>query len=185
MTRTVGCATAPMKTAEWEEAASAQAVKRGHQVTMIKVPDDEDDTSFREWVASGCPTISPKQDISVLPTPPESPSASIWPLPTEGVALTYIRMKEMTSLMVATPIVASAKVLEAPHRWMRPFEVSWTLCAIREARNNNATHAALTVWIHCDKAAELTDELLSELRLGKESAREQLYELCEPPRIIH
>ncbi len=37
--------------AERREAASAQAVKRGHQVTMIEVPDDEDDTSFQKWVA--------------------------------------------------------------------------------------------------------------------------------------
>ncbi len=34
------------RTATGKEAASAQAVKRGHQVTMIEVPDDEDDTSF-------------------------------------------------------------------------------------------------------------------------------------------
>ncbi len=34
------------RTAIGKEAASAQAVKRGHQVTMIEVPDDEDDTSF-------------------------------------------------------------------------------------------------------------------------------------------
>ncbi len=47
-TRTVGCATAPTKIAAGQEATSAQVVKRGHQVTMIEVPDDEDDTSFQK-----------------------------------------------------------------------------------------------------------------------------------------
>ncbi len=32
---------------EQKEAASAQAVKRGHQVKVEEIPDDEDDTSFR------------------------------------------------------------------------------------------------------------------------------------------
>ncbi len=44
--------------AERKEAASAQAVKRGHQVSMIEIPDNEDDMSFRKWVAKGSPTIS-------------------------------------------------------------------------------------------------------------------------------
>ncbi len=34
------------KQAEGQEAASAQAVNRGHNVHMYKIPDDEDDTSF-------------------------------------------------------------------------------------------------------------------------------------------
>ncbi len=46
VTRTIGCATAPTKTAARQEAASAQVGERGHQVTMIEVPDNEDDTSF-------------------------------------------------------------------------------------------------------------------------------------------
>ncbi len=45
--RTVGCATAPTKTADRGQAASAQAVKRGPQVQMEEVPDHEDDMSFR------------------------------------------------------------------------------------------------------------------------------------------
>ncbi len=30
-----------------EEAASVQVVKRGHQVQIEEIPDDEDDTSFQ------------------------------------------------------------------------------------------------------------------------------------------
>ncbi len=68
---------------------------------------------------------------------------------------------------------------------MRPFEVDWTLCTICKARNDNAARAALAVWIHKDKGAEMTNELLDELRMGDKNARERLYELCELPCIIH
>ncbi len=46
--------------AEWKEATSAQAVKRGQQVTMVEVPNNEDNTSFQRWIEKGSPTISPK-----------------------------------------------------------------------------------------------------------------------------
>ncbi len=39
------------------------------------------------------------------------------------------------------------------------------LCTVCEARNDNAARAALAVWIHKDKGAEMMDELLTELRL--------------------
>ncbi len=61
------------KKAERKEATSTQAVKRGHQITMIEIPDDEDDTSFQKWIARGSPTISLKPCRRALPTPPESP----------------------------------------------------------------------------------------------------------------
>ncbi len=135
--------------AEWKEAASAQAVKRGHQVSMIEVPDDEDDTSFRKWVAKGSPMISPTRKTVELPTPPNSPTiptkTPYWdsrctdfvspkgpptsPLPDKGVGPTY----EVTSPTVAMSSATSAKVKEAPHRWMRPFEVDWMLRAVCEA----------------------------------------------------
>ncbi len=119
--------------AEGQEAASAQAVKRGHQVTMIEVPDDEDDTSFQKWVAKGSPMTSPKQHVNTLPTPPESPTIPTRSLPKKEVSSTYIKMNKVTSPMVAMPSAAGAKVLEAPHQWMRPFEVDWMLCAICKA----------------------------------------------------
>ncbi len=51
-----------------------------------------------------------------------------------------------------------------------------------EAQNDNA---ALAVWIHKDKGTEIMNELLAELRLGGEDARERLYELHNPPIIVH
>ncbi len=52
---------------------------------------------------------------------------------------------------------------------MKLFEVDWTLHTICEARNDNA---ALAIWIYKDKGVEMTGELLRELRLGGETARE-------------
>ncbi len=74
--RTVGCATAPNtagtpnatenrpprpsgRTADEQGSTSAQAVKRGHQVAMIKVPDEEDDTAYQRWLAKGSPIVTP------------------------------------------------------------------------------------------------------------------------------
>ncbi len=44
---------------ERKEAASAQAVNRGHQVAMIKVPDKDDDTAYQWWLAKGSPIVTP------------------------------------------------------------------------------------------------------------------------------
>ncbi len=57
-TKTVGYATALTKAAKWLEAASAQAVNRGHKVDMYEIPDQEDDTSFMmNMKANIIPTI--------------------------------------------------------------------------------------------------------------------------------
>ncbi len=117
---------------EREEAASAQAVNRGHTVTVVEVPDEEDDVSYRKWVARGSPTISPIRKSAKLPTPPDSPKTTS-PPPNEGVGPTCVSKNEVTSPTVAAPSMASAKVREAPHRWMRPFEVDWTLRAVCKA----------------------------------------------------
>ncbi len=173
------------RTAEQEEAASTQAVKRGHTVTMIEVPNAKDDTAYRQWLKRGSPVVSPKPKTPELLTPPESPTKTNSPLPNKGVGPTCITSNEVTSPTVAMPLTASAKVREAPHRWMQPFEVDWTLHAICEARNDNAARAALAVWIHKDKGAEMTNELLTELRRGGENARERLYELRNAPIIVY
>ncbi len=171
------------KAEEREEAASAQAVNRGHQVTMIEIPDDDDDTAYRQWLKRESPPISPKRKSAGLPTPPDFPKTTS-PPPNEGVGPTCVRKGTVTSPTVAVPSGAGAKAKEVPHRWFKPFEVDWTLRAVCEARNDNAARAALSVWIHRDKGAALTDELLAELRLGGENARERLYELRDPPVVV-
>ncbi len=47
------------KKAERKEAASAQAVERGHQVVMIEVPDEDNDTAYQQWLAKGSPIVTP------------------------------------------------------------------------------------------------------------------------------
>ncbi len=173
------------KAEEREEAASAQAVKRGPTVTMIEVPDPDDDTAYRRWLEKECPTAdlirkSAAPNDSAPPTSPETDSRP----PNEGVGPTCVRTNGVTSPTVAVPPTASAKVKEAPHRWYRPFEVDWTLHAVCEARNDHAARAALAVWIHKDKGGALTDDLLAELRLGGENARRRLYELRDPAIVI-
>ncbi|SJL15225.1 uncharacterized protein ARMOST_18711 [Armillaria ostoyae] len=44
-------ATTTKKEAAGLEAASAQAVNRGHSVTCIEIPDEDDDTAFQLWLA--------------------------------------------------------------------------------------------------------------------------------------
>ncbi len=165
---------------ERKEAASAQAVKRGHTVTMVEIPDQDDDAAYRQWLKRGNPTTDPKRKPARLPTSPDTTG----PPPNEGVGPTCVRKDEVTSPTVAAPLPAGAKAREVPHRWFRPFEVDWMLRAVCEARNDNAARAALSVWIHRDKGAALTDELLAELRLGGGDARTRLYELRDPPVII-
>ncbi len=64
--KTVGCATALTNQAEQMEAASAQAVNRGHKVEMSEVPDQDDDTSFMmNMKANLTPTI---EIMVTLPT---------------------------------------------------------------------------------------------------------------------
>ncbi len=84
--RTAGCATAdaapsnvgvpketknrpsrPDGTANEHGSASAQAVKRGHQVAMIEVPDEEDDTTYQWWLAKGSPLVTPTRPVMTLP----------------------------------------------------------------------------------------------------------------------
>ncbi len=87
--RTTGCAAAPTnvrapkatgtqfprpdRTADEHGSANAQAVKRGHQVAMIEVPDEDDNTAYQRWLTKGSPIVTPTRPVAMLPTPPDSP----------------------------------------------------------------------------------------------------------------
>ncbi|SJL16274.1 uncharacterized protein ARMOST_19794 [Armillaria ostoyae] len=133
------------KTAAGQGTASAQAVNRGHSVTCIEVPDEDNDMAFQIWLAKEQNPVIAKKGNEHSSVPPTEPNFS---------------------------------------KWLKPFEVDWTLRAVCKARNDNAAHAALFVWTHQDHVPKLTNELLSELRKGGELARERLYELHEPPRYL-
>ncbi len=55
------------------ESASTQAVKRGHQVIMVEVPDEEDNTAYRWWLTKGSSIVSLTRRTAMLPTLPDSP----------------------------------------------------------------------------------------------------------------
>ncbi len=144
VTRTIGCAMASTQDTQYsistcapqvmkeriatgQEAASAQAVNRGHTVTMIEVPNEEDNTAYQRWLQKGSLMVSLKRVTTRLSTLPESLKNLTRPLPSKGVVPNCIRKKEVTSPMVATSPATGAKAKEAPHQWMPPFQVDWTL----------------------------------------------------------
>ncbi len=63
----------PDRTADEHGSASAQAVKRGHHVAMIEVPDEDDDTAYQRWLAKGSPIVTLTRPVVTLPMPPDSP----------------------------------------------------------------------------------------------------------------
>ncbi len=87
---------------ERKEAASAQAVNRGPMVTMTEIPDDDDDTAYRQWLTKQ----SPKRQPAESQTPPDSPSP------------TCVEKDEVTSPTVAGSPTTGAKAREVPHQWV-------------------------------------------------------------------
>ncbi|SJL18813.1 uncharacterized protein ARMOST_22414 [Armillaria ostoyae] len=76
-------ASATKKNAAGQEAASAQAVNRGHPVTCIEVPDEDDDTAFQLWIAKKrLPTVTQK-DNEPSSDPPMTPQSQKWYKPFE------------------------------------------------------------------------------------------------------
>ncbi len=66
-----------------EAAASAQAVKRGPQVKLEEVPDNEDDTSFRRaQVTNQKPSVASEMTQLTVAEPP-SPGAKTEKVPFE------------------------------------------------------------------------------------------------------
>ncbi len=141
----------PDRTADEHGSASAQAVKRGHQVAMIKVPDKEDDTAYQQWLTKGSLIVTPTRPVATLPTPPDSP-IQIGRTYTNGQTYhDWQTQGKVTSPMVVAPSAANAKVREVPRQgWMKPLSVDWTLRNVQEARSDNAAHAQLMLWMHKD-----------------------------------
>ncbi|SJK99847.1 uncharacterized protein ARMOST_03158 [Armillaria ostoyae] len=121
------------KTATGPEAASAQAVQRGHLVTLIEVPDEDNDMAYQIWLA---------KDRTLTEVRREAMS--------DEPARSSTKGNEHSSV----PPTKSD-----PSRWLKPFEVDWMLRAICKARNNNAAQAAL--FLH--KGGETAQEQLYEL----------------------
>ncbi len=170
---------------ERKEAASTQVVERGHQVAMIEVPDEEDDTAYQWWLAKGSPIVTPTRPVAMLPMPPDSPIQIGRTYTDSQTYQDWQTQSKVTSPTVVASTATNAKAQEVSHQgWIKPLSVDWTLRNVQEACSNNAACAQLVLWMHKDQLGELTDDLLEELQIGGTIAVERLYELREPIRYI-
>ncbi len=152
---------------------------------MIEVPDHEDDTTYQQWVTKGSPIVTPTRRPVMLPTPPDS-LIQIGRTYTKGQTYAgWQTQDKVTSPTVATSSATSVKVREVPRQgWMKPLLVDWMLRNVQEVCSNNAAHTKLVLWMHKEQLRELTNELLEELRTGREIAQERLYKIQELIRYI-
>ncbi|SJL17403.1 uncharacterized protein ARMOST_20953 [Armillaria ostoyae] len=154
-----------------QEVASAQAIKRGHSVVMIEVPDEEDDTSFTlqqnkvaATDADACGP-SPKQKSPLMEKEAEHPIGND------------------TSVSKGREAAKHAPPMVAPQEWLKPFETEWTWRAIKDAKDESSARAILLNWIHKTRAEEVVDNLLEGLRSSERfRALEWLDELHKPKR---
>ncbi|SJK97340.1 uncharacterized protein ARMOST_00592 [Armillaria ostoyae] len=167
----VANATATKKIAAGQEVASAQAIERGHSVVMIKVPDHEDDTSFKlqqnkvaATDADAC-RPSPKRESPLQEREAEHPIGND------------------TSVSEGREAAKHAPPTVTSHEWLKPFETEWTWRAIKDAKDESATRAILLNWIHKTRAEEVVDNLLEGLcSLERFHALDWLDELRKPKR---
>ncbi|SJL10209.1 uncharacterized protein ARMOST_13593 [Armillaria ostoyae] len=154
-----------------QEVASAQAIKRGHSVVMIEVPDEEDDTSFvlqqnkvAATDADACGP-SPKRKSPLMEKEAERPIGND------------------TSVSKGREAAKHAPSTAAPQEWLKPFETEWTWRAIKDAKDESSARAILLNWIHKTRAEEVVDNLLEGLRSSERfRALEWLDELRKPKR---
>ncbi len=124
-----------------QEAASAQAVYRGHKVEMSEVVDQDDDTSFMMNMKSKLMSPIDIETAVTLPTVVE-PS---W---------VNAMAKEAPQLLC---IYTSG---ETYSEWLKPFGAEWTLHGIVEAKTESEAKAILKNWIHKARAEEVMDSMI-------------------------
>ncbi len=150
--------------AEGQEAASAQAVERGHQVTMVEVPDYEDTTSFM---------MNKKANL----TPP---------LETAVTSPTVVEPSQVDATAKEAPQLSRTYTSgESYHEWLKPFGAEWTLRGIVQAKTESEAKAILKNWIHKARAEEVVDEMIEGMRKAmRVDALWWLEELRQPRRYI-
>ncbi len=107
-----------------QEAASAQAVERGHQVTLVEVPDDEDVTSFM---------MNKKANL----TPP---------LETAVTSPMVVEPSQVDAMAKEAPQLSCTYTSgETYNEWLKPFGAEWTLCGIVQAKTESEVKAILKI----------------------------------------
>ncbi|SJL13535.1 uncharacterized protein ARMOST_16979 [Armillaria ostoyae] len=171
----VANAMATKKIAAGKEVASTQAIEREHLVVMIKVPDEDDDTSFRlqqnKVAATDADTCrpSPKRESPLQEREAEHPIGND------------------TSVSEGQEAAKHMPLMGTPQEWLKPFETKWTWRAIKDTKDESAARAILLNWIHKTQAEEVIDNLLKGLHSSERfRALDWLDELRKPKRyFIH
>ncbi len=149
-----------------QEAASAQAVQRGHNVAMSEVPDQDDTTSFMMNMKSKL--MSPI-DIDTAVTSP-----------------TVVEPSRVDATAKEAPQLSRTYTSgETYSEWLKPFGAEWTLCGIVQAKTESEAKAILKNWIHKARAEEVVDDMIEGMRKAmRVDALWWLEELRQPKRYI-
>ncbi len=112
-----------------QEAASTQAVQRGHKVEMSEVADQDDDTSFMMNMKS---KLTSPIDIETAVTSP-----------------TVVKPSWVDAMAKEAPQLSCTYTRgETYSEWLKPFGVEWTLHGIVQAKTESEAKAILKNWIH-------------------------------------
>ncbi len=149
-----------------QEAASAQAINRGRKVSMSKVSDQDDNTSFMMNMKS---KLTSPIDIDATVTLP----MVVEPLRVDATA------KE------APQLSRTYTSGETYNEWLKPFGAEWTLRGIVQAKTELEAKAILKNWIHKARAEEVVDSMIEGMRKAlRVDALWWLEELRQPRRYI-
>ncbi len=117
------------KQAVGQEAASAQAVYRGHKVEMSEVADQDDDTSF---MMNKKNKLTSPIDIETAVTSPTVVEPS------------RVNATAKEALQLSRTYTSG----ETYSEWLKPFGAEWTLHGIVQAKTESEVKAILKNWIH-------------------------------------
>ncbi len=147
-----------------QEAASAQAVERGHQVTLTEIPDNEDDTSF---IMNKKANLTPPLETAVTSPTVVEPS--------------QVDVMAKEALQLSRTYTSG----ETYHEWLKLFGAEWTLRSIVQAKTESEVKAILKNWIHKARAEEVVDDMIEGMRKAMRiDALWWLEELRQPRRYI-
>ncbi len=149
-----------------QEAASAQAVQRGHKVTMSEVQDQDDNTSFMMNMKN---RLTPPLDIDAAVTSP-----------------TVVESSRIDATAKEAPQLSRTYTSgETYSEWLKPFGAEWTLRGIVQAKTESEAKAILKNWIHKARAEEVVDDMIEGMRKAMRiDALWWLEELRQPRRYI-
>ncbi len=149
-----------------QEAASAQAVHRGHKVEMSEVTDQDDNTSFMMNMKSKLTTPIDIETAVTSPTVVEPSQVDATAKEAPQLSRTYTSGKTYSE-------------------WLKPFGAEWTLHSIVQAKTESEAKAILKNWIHKARVEEVVDNMIEGMcKAMRVDALWWLEELRQPRRYI-